>query len=153
VAPDLWIRPNNLAGGVSFIRGRLRGLGLDAAAPVFRIAELDAPDEARACALWDGEALGRRYRETQEALAASRRRLGALPLRPAMVESFTVGGRAIRQIVLDPLLPAPLVDTGARHALLEDLKTYDRLGRERWREFLQDLGAPHLEEPLEYRLA
>lgn len=153
LADDLWIRPNNLAGGVGFVRERLRALGLDHAAPVFHMTELDADDEARARTLWDSAALGAGYRDTRAGLATSRRRLRALPLRQAMVESFTVGGQAIRQIVLDPLLPAPLVDTAARHALVEELKVYDRLGRERWREFLEGFGAPHLEEPLEYRVA
>jgi phenylacetic acid degradation operon negative regulatory protein len=150
---DLWIRPDNLAGGVGFVRRRLHELGLDPAAPVFSIAEMDAADEARARTLWNADALAAGYRETRRALAGSRHRVRTMPLQEALVESFTVGGRALRQIVLDPLLPEPLVKTAERRALVEELKSYDQQGRERWREFLARFGGPQLQEPLGYRAA
>ena len=56
-----------------------------------------------------------------------------------MVESFLLGGRVIRQIVLDPLLPEPLVPTQERTALVEALRRYDRAGRVCWSSFLQQV--------------
>ena len=50
-----------------------------------------------------------------------------------MAEAFRLGGEAVRQIVLDPLLPAPIVDTGKRHALVESMRRYDVLGRHYWK--------------------
>ena len=41
-------------------------------------------------------------------------------------------GRAIRQLVLDPLLPESIAPAAPRRALLEALRRYDRLGRACW---------------------
>lgn len=46
-----------------------------------------------------------------------------------MVESFTLGGQVIRQIVLDPLLPPPLVPAGELSALVRAMRAYDGAGR------------------------
>jgi hypothetical protein len=49
-----------------------------------------------------------------------------------MAESFRLGGAAIGQIVLDPLLPEPLIDAGELAALVAAMRRYDRLGRRVW---------------------
>jgi phenylacetic acid degradation operon negative regulatory protein len=49
-----------------------------------------------------------------------------------MAESFRLGGAAIRQIVLDPLLPEPIVPAAERRALVEAVRRYDRIGRRVW---------------------
>jgi hypothetical protein len=64
-----------------------------------------------------------------------------------MVESFLLGGQAIRQLALDPLLPEPIVAAADRAALVETMRTYDRLGRACWRPFMTSQGAPHLRTP------
>jgi phenylacetic acid degradation operon negative regulatory protein len=145
--PHLLVRPDNLRGGVDGVRMELRGLGLDAGALVFGIAQLDPPTEARARALWDVLALSRRYRATCAALARSAARLERLPEHEAMVESFVLGGQAIRQLARDPLLPEPIAVPGERAALVEAMRAYDRLGRARWRGFMRSHGAPHLQTP------
>jgi phenylacetic acid degradation operon negative regulatory protein len=143
----LFVRPDNLRGGADALRAELHGLGLDPAALVFAIAELDAAADARARALWNGAALCRAYRESCAALTRSSAHLERLPEREAMVESFVLGGRAIRQLALDPLLPQPIVPAGARAALVEAMRQYDRLGRACWRSFMKAHGAPHLQTP------
>lgn len=145
--PHLFVRPDNLRGGVDALRAELRGLGLDPGALVFAIAQLDASAEARARALWNGTALCRAYRESCAALARSSTRLDRLPVREAMVESFVLGGSAIRQLAHDPLLPEPIVPASARAALVETMQQYDRLGRACWRGFMKSHGAPHLQTP------
>jgi phenylacetic acid degradation operon negative regulatory protein len=132
LTPGLVVRPDNLAGGAPVVRAQLRALGLPAQAPVFALSELDADDERRARGLWDARTLVRTYRGLRAALDASARRLPTLSVGNARVESFRLGGRAIRQLVLDPLLPEPLLPAGERRALLEALLRYDRLGRACW---------------------
>ena len=49
-----------------------------------------------------------------------------------MGESFSLGGDVLRQIVLDPLLPEPIVPALERRRLGEAMRRYDRLGRACW---------------------
>jgi phenylacetic acid degradation operon negative regulatory protein len=147
----LWLRPDNLAGGVTDVRARLHRLGLDPEAPVFRLEALDADTDARARGLWRGADLARGYERTRKALAASAARLADLPLAEATVECFVLGGQAIRQLAYDPLLPEPIVPAAARRALVDEMRRYDRAGRRIWRTFLHAEGAPALESLLEFR--
>ena len=64
----LFLRPDNLAGGVEAARERLLKLGLESDAAVFVAHGFDAARERRAAALWDGRALTRGYRETRARL-------------------------------------------------------------------------------------
>jgi phenylacetic acid degradation operon negative regulatory protein len=145
----LWIRPDNLRGGVAGTRDRLQALGLETAAPVFALSQLDSGDEARARGLWDVQALRDGYRRMRTELVRSARSLAALPPERAMVESFRLGGGVLRAIVTDPMLPEPLLPARERRALVEEMQRYDRLGRACWRTFMQRYGAPHLELPLD----
>jgi phenylacetic acid degradation operon negative regulatory protein len=45
---------------------------------------------------------------------------------------------AVRQIVLDPWLPAPIVDIEKRSAMVEAMRRYDRLGRRMWKGWAGD---------------
>jgi phenylacetic acid degradation operon negative regulatory protein len=70
-------------------------------------------------------------------LEASEKRLHTLSRERALIETFTVGGRAIKILFDDPLLPATLLPAGWRgDDLRERFARYDRLGRARWREAL-----------------
>ena len=151
LSAGLHLRPANLREGVSELRATLRGLGLPETALVFALAELDPADDARARGLWDGPALVARYRSARAGLARSGARLPTLPAEEAMAESFLLGGRVLQQLVLDPLLPAPLVDEGERLALVESMRDYDRLGREAWADFLGRFGVPHRAAPADTR--
>ncbi|MFI5394634.1 MAG: PaaX family transcriptional regulator [Candidatus Binatia bacterium] len=135
----LHLRPDNLTGGVEAVRQQLYELGLDAKALVFGIHDLNSRAERRARRLWDTAALRDGYRSSLVALKKSERRLADLPPHEALVESFLLGGRVIRQIVLDPLLPEPLAPTGERNALVEAMCRYDRAGRSCWSSFLRQV--------------
>jgi phenylacetic acid degradation operon negative regulatory protein len=152
----LWVRPDNLRGGVAKVTQVLRSLGLEASAPTFVMTELEPDLETRARGLWDTEALRADYRELVDALAASERVIAvserasdaregtieardgarATPAEHALVESFLLGGRAIRTLALDPLLPEPLVPSAERRALVEAMQRYDRVGRRLWAELM-----------------
>ncbi|MCP3982744.1 MAG: hypothetical protein GY723_00050 [bacterium] len=58
------------------------------------------------------------------------------------------GGRIIRQLVFDPLLPKPLVDPESRRALVQAMRHYDQCGRRIWAAFMERHGAPHTRNPV-----
>lgn len=133
----LHLRPDNLAGGVASVRARLVALGLDAAAPVFVARDFDAALDRRARALWDGSTLTRRYRDGARRLDAARPRPGARAGLPAVLrDAWRTGNDAIRDMLFDPLLPAPLVDVDARRAFFDAVLRYDAAGRAIWQQFL-----------------
>jgi len=129
----LALRPNNLVGGVEAVRTQLGSLGVGSESTVFLISNLDAENERRAQNLWDTEQLEAGYLEMRKKLEQSAKRLPTLSRAGAMEESFRLGGKAIRQIVFDPLLPSPIISMKPRRALLETMKRYDRLGRRFWK--------------------
>lgn len=129
----LYVRPDNLAGGVTGVRERLQKLGLDETAAVFVATDFDAAREARACRLWDGDALTSGYRSTRLALEQWRARAPTLDAETAAREAYLLGNDAIRRLVFDPLLPEPLVDVGERRALAAAVREHDRLGHALWR--------------------
>ncbi|MEZ4215766.1 MAG: hypothetical protein R3E88_04760 [Myxococcota bacterium] len=152
LAPGLAVRPDNLAGSVAALRDELAALGLAPGAIVATLGELDAATAARACALWSAEALAASADALCADLAASRARLARLAPRDAMVESFALGGRAIRRIVLDPLLPAELVDERPLSALVDAARDYDAAGRACWAAFLAEHGVAHRAAPADVRV-
>jgi len=143
----LEIRPDNIDGGVERLRAQLGDLGFDTDAPVFTATTFDASMDARARGLWDTRAMREGYRRTIGKLERSERRLAELPEAVAMRESFTLGGAAIRQVVLDPLLPDAIVPAHERQALIETLKRYDDLGKAVWSQFLRRNNVLHRHTP------
>jgi phenylacetic acid degradation operon negative regulatory protein len=105
--------------------------------------------DGRARELWDARTLVADYRRSSAELAASEARLPALSARAAMVESFLLGGRVIRQLVLDPLLPEPIVDAAERRALATAMRRYDKLGHACWRAFFADYRLTSLRAPVD----
>src|SRR5262245_43614415 len=147
----LRLRPDNLAGGLPRLREQLAELGLAPGTVVCELRELDAVGEARARALWDGDALVAGYRRHVRALEASARRLRGLGAERAMAESFRVGGAALRALAKDPLLPEPIVPARERDALVAAMRDYDALGRASWAAFLERHGVAHRAAPLDSR--
>lgn len=135
--PGLFLRPNNLTPGVDGIRDELFALGLDARASVFRLEGLDSEEEARARAMWDIRTLEETYATLHGEISVAMQRLGALPLEDALREVFLLGREGIRQVVLDPLLPEPLVDEVKRSAMVDTLRNYCDKGLDLWAEFLE----------------
>jgi phenylacetic acid degradation operon negative regulatory protein len=144
----LHVRPNNLIGQAPAIRERLRKLGLEADAPVFAATDLAPELDARARSLWHGEALNKAYRQTRQKLELWMANAHGLEPEVAARESYLLGNDAIRQLVFDPLLPAPLVDVTARRAFTEAVVAFDQAGHRIWGEqlpaALQARQAQHL---------
>jgi phenylacetic acid degradation operon negative regulatory protein len=153
LAPALDVRPDNLRGGVDALRTELAGLGLPPGGLVFALGELDAVTDSRARGLWAADGLRSSHRRLRTEIEKSARRLEGLRVERAMVESFLLGGRVIRELVLDPLLPDPIEPGAERRALLEAMRRYDRLGRGVWAGFLARFDVPHLSAPADTRMA
>ncbi len=135
--PGLELRPDNLAEPTDGTRERLEALGLDAGALVCRLGGLDAARDARARGLWDVDALCRAYRRRASELESSAARLAEQPRERAMVESFLLGGAALRQLAYDPQLPEELAAARERDRLVAVMRQYDRLGRRAWAGMLE----------------
>jgi len=129
------LRPDNLDGGVDGIRARLYALGLEREAAVFVANSFSADVEARARTLWDGKALTASYKKLRVQLEKWMSRSGDLEPDVAARESFLLGGKAIRHIVYDPLLPSPFVDADERRVFIQTTRQMDREGRRIWRRF------------------
>ena len=134
----LHLRPDNLTGGVEALRTRLQALlppGTEAGT-MFVLRALAVSDEQRARQLWDTATLDSTYRETTARLSAWLDSAHTLALHQAARESFEIGHDAIRQLMFDPLLPAPLVDAQARTRFMHAVAGYDDAGKAIWQRFL-----------------
>jgi len=147
----LSLRPDNLTGGVARAREELVALGLLPGALVGELRELDPISEARARTLWDAKARAALYRRLRRSLDASARRMPALPEAEAMVESFRLGGEALRALAHDPLLPEPIFASEERDALADAMRRYDAIGRSSWAAFLARHGVLHRAAPADTR--
>jgi len=136
----LEVRPDNLDGGIAALRDRLRALGVEDAALVFRATDFDVATETRARKLWDADRLTASYRETIARI--ERWLVAAADLAPQLAarEAFFFGGDVLRTIMFDPRLPEPLVDVAARRALVDAARRFDTRGRRLW---AQLFGMPH----------
>lgn len=132
----LFIRPDNMAGGVAALRERLHALGLPRQAVMFQAAQFDDEREARARRLWNVVLLERGYTAGIQKLERSLARLPRLAPDAAAREAYLLGDEGIHQLVFDPMLPQPLVDVSLRRAYAEMVNRYDEAGRRAWRRFL-----------------
>ena len=139
-ARGLALRPDNLAGGAARLREELSALGAAPGAVVCELRELDPVSDARARRLWDADDLVAQYRRHRQRLEASTRRLRSRSAQIAMVETFRVGGAALRMLAHDPLLPEAIVTAAERRALVDAMIDYDAMGRASWSEFMAGHG-------------
>jgi phenylacetic acid degradation operon negative regulatory protein len=135
--PGLFLRPNNLTPGIDGIRDELAALGLDTDASVFRMEELNADQERRARTLWDSPSLEETYSKLHGEITVSMNRLEELPLNDSVREVFLLGREGIRHVVLDPLLPEPLIDEDKRSSMVNVLQNYCDKGLNLWARFLE----------------
>ena len=129
----LFMRPDNIENHVDSVRQRLHALGLEPEASLFVAQDFDTEREARIRRLWDGKALTTNYRQFCCKLESWMKRADKLEPEVAARESYLLGGKAIRDVVFDPLLPEPFVDTEARHAFIDTVRRFDRFGQDIWR--------------------
>lgn len=132
----LFVRPDNFIDAVPSIRERLHRFGLESQAPVFLAMHFDQTRDRKARLLWDTGNIEQTYQNNIHALERSLSRLNQLSLADSARETYILGDQAIRCLVFDPLLPSPLVNESKRRALRELMQTYDKIGHEIWKQFL-----------------
>ena len=131
----LHLRPDNLEPSLPSLRQRLLAVGLHPESHVFCAREFSPADQQSLAQLWDGKALNRGYQASETQLAQWLERAPTLELGQAARESLVLGGAAIRQLIFDPLLPAPLVDEASRNRFMDAAIAFDAHGRAIWKEF------------------
>ena len=131
--PSLWVRPDNLRKRRDEIERELLQLGLVAGAEVFVGREFSSATTKRWTeTLWPTRLIQSGLKASLSEIERSRRTLDSLPDVRALVESFVIGGRGVRRLALDPLLPDEICDGTPRRELTEALLEYDRIGKALW---------------------
>lgn len=129
---DIHLRPDNLTENMAELGLRLRRLGLESEAMLWKAQALEPELEAQARTLWNGSALNAQYRDTEQKIRRWLEKMPGLDMEEAARESFLLGNAAIRQMIYDPLLPAPLVDVEARRTCLAAVHEIDQVGHSIW---------------------
>lgn len=133
-ASGLSVRPDNLAGGIDLLEGRI-GTGR-----LFVITPAGSTDATASWrSLWDCDALTDGYARMRARIRKSRSRLRGLSAEKALGENFDVARSSIAGLEADPLLPAEWVDAASRDALVDELTAYDREARALWMKTLPGL--------------
>ncbi|CAA0094049.1 Uncharacterised protein [Halioglobus japonicus] len=137
--PGLWVRPNNLRGGLVRLGEELLALGLDAMKGQCLIAPGDASCETGLRELWNNADLEAEYLRRIAHLQAASERLDSPDLPAVLVETIELGGDTIRLLLKDPLLPDDIASGDSRRQLIRLLTEYDKRGRQQWQHFIQQL--------------
>lgn len=132
LSKEMFIRPNNLKGGIHSMRLRLNSLGLDDEIPIFRIADFDTQTANKVKTLWDRKKIEENYQTTTDELLRWLGNLNNLSAQQAATESFLIGDRAIRQMIYDPLLPEQMINIETRATFSKTLKLFDGVGQDIW---------------------
>ena len=103
---------------------------------MFHIADLDEAAQAAARKLWNVRAMEADYRRLQAGVERSEKRLATQKLETATRESLLLGRAVIAHIIRDPLLPAELMSTAPRTALLAATRRYQDKALVLWRKWL-----------------
>ncbi|MEG3178747.1 hypothetical protein U1872_21155 [Sphingomonas sp. RB3P16] len=134
----IWVRPENLHGGVATVRAELTALGALPSMLMARTHDFDVAREARLRSLWNMADVEPGYRSLAAALDAHGEHAFEEPLATAAATTLILGREAIRRLVHDPLLPDELGGVAALTDLLAAMTRYDRIGQLVWRRFLTD---------------
>lgn len=132
----LEVRPNNLAESRQNIREHLERLGLDSEALIYVISEAEGLEDPIPNQLWNTQGLNEVYDYLLDELEKTSRAMQGCSIEESARLSWYLGKRVISQIVLDPLLPAPLVNEAKRLKLIATMREFDKRGRRLWFEVI-----------------
>ena len=85
--------------------------------------------------MWDRASLEQRYRQNLELLTKSASAIQGQEDEKVGRETLLLGRAVTRDILLDPLLPAEMIDVALRKEMVDAMRTYDGLGKNYWRRF------------------
>jgi phenylacetic acid degradation operon negative regulatory protein len=128
----LYVRPDNLQGGVDGMRRRVGALCEGAAPHVFGMMDLSARDLEWCKGAYACGSLDAHYEEGRRELERVRRGFEHRPVEEAAGEAFVRGGAAISLLLRDPLVPASWIDGAARRRYFAEVRRFDRVGRSLW---------------------
>ncbi len=137
---NLWLRPNNLRGGVAAIRQRLYQLGLEECARVMRLDDFSDAEQQQAMQLWDLDKLSQCYREETAEMIEWMKMASGLSLEEGARQSFLLGDRVLRHIVFDPLLPSQMIDAALRSTYIDTMVRFDDVGNRFFRQLYRRLS-------------
>lgn len=145
VRTGLFARPDNLAMSLDELAQVTASVGLD---PDALVIPANVNSEASGWwAHWDPQQLSDNYRALTERLLRSTAQLGTLSSDDARLETFSLGGEVVHELAKDPLLPAEVIDVGARERLWREMLDYNALGRDIWKSAAREdmhMPAPRL---------
>jgi phenylacetic acid degradation operon negative regulatory protein len=135
---ELFVRPDNLAGGRDSVTAQLQRLGLDPEAEIIGVT-LDERQREKVQRAWPVKA------DQQRAVTLARKVRALLPLmnrrppREVAAQSFWLGDEVLRFLARDPLLPEQWADPKPRHELAELMSELDERGQHVWRSLMENL--------------
>ena len=132
----VWLRPDNLKGGVDQARVRLLMFGAHAGLLTARLDDLDSDSLSEAQTLWTPSSDSDDLDAMALALDLSAASLAEKPFVDAARESLSHGRAAVRAIVRDPLLPEALAPTAPLEALIAAMGRYQSVGEAAWSDYL-----------------
>ncbi len=135
---QLWVRPDNLARSTNALLVLLKNLGATSDCIIATDACLSVTREKAVLERISGDATQKKYVDAITRLTESLDRLHAIPRDAAQKESFYLGGMAIQVLALDPLMPEEIQSGEHRRSLWNLMLEYDRVGREIWRDRVDD---------------
>ncbi|EPF70086.1 hypothetical protein [Acinetobacter rudis] len=142
----LYIRPNNIKNGVNSIKKKLLSLECDPNIVLFNAQDFDELYTQKATQLWDTVQMQKSYLEQIHILNESLINIKNMQLKDAARETYSLGDHAIKKIIFDPLLPAPLVSVESRLEFRQTLIEYDKVGHRVWSALLQGESSTNLDK-------
>ena len=135
---SLYIRPNNLIGGLDTVKIRLESMGLENGAIHLKISDFEPAVKSGIPGLWNFSDLNSGYTKSTTTLQNWLNQYESLEIQEAARQSFMLGNEAIKQMIYDPLLPEEWINGTARQAFIEILKEFDNTGHSIWRTVLEN---------------
>ena len=139
---NLWIRPDNRAGGAAATRAALRDLGAAPALFLARVEDLDEDRDVQLRVEWREARQDADYGALARALADHRQRSTGEPLATIAATTLVLGREAIRRIIRDPLRPDGLGGVNALRELVSEMVLYDVVGQAAWQAYLNSPAIP-----------
>lgn len=132
---NVWTRPDNLVGGAKAIRARLNDLECAPSLLLVRASGMDPARQRAYPKLWPTEALQASHAELTELLQRAAEALTGAHGHDAARTALTLGRRAVRQILRDPLLPDDICSPQPLARLIAAMTHFDTLGKRIWQDF------------------
>jgi phenylacetic acid degradation operon negative regulatory protein len=130
--PNVWVRPDNITGGLDALRATLAATGGASGLLLLEATGLDPGRESEWRRLWNVPDMQARYKEMKRRMTKSTARLEKMALADAAAETLLIGRTGVRILHFDPGLPEELCPSVHRRAMTETMIAYNQLGTRLW---------------------